>query len=317
MTKISTASQEHVVIFCPGCSKRRPENPDELRSEIGLNYVPCCNPKCQGEWGTGCYHCHHPKYWPHPLFRVEAVLQGKRGAKRQITSHLRAPPSDPEKAVFLFTKKLSKMLLVEAGLKWRISLYDKNELWIQDYDHYAKGATIFHILVSAETTKPMMSEKEAEKHAAEQAEAKSKQTGTDPKEEPVTDEPKQTPVPDSKPKLETRMSRAAALEALRTYVSQQVEYETIDIIQMIVSELAANPGGHQEPYRRITVQIGQVPLDNKYNDVLEHAQALELGHLVPPTWLSRFDKLIAEIRAEFNLHEPVATPMPGEPPTNV
>lgn len=22
----------------------------------------CCNPLCQGQWGTGCYCCHHGKY---------------------------------------------------------------------------------------------------------------------------------------------------------------------------------------------------------------------------------------------------------------
>lgn len=21
---------------------------------------PCCNPDCRGQWGTNCYHCHHP-----------------------------------------------------------------------------------------------------------------------------------------------------------------------------------------------------------------------------------------------------------------
>ena len=26
--------------------------------------APCCNPECQGQWGTGCYHCHHPSYLP-------------------------------------------------------------------------------------------------------------------------------------------------------------------------------------------------------------------------------------------------------------
>lgn len=26
------------------------------------NAAPCCNPKCRGVWGTGCYHCHHSKY---------------------------------------------------------------------------------------------------------------------------------------------------------------------------------------------------------------------------------------------------------------
>ena len=24
--------------------------------------APCCNPKCDGDWGTNCYHCHHPRF---------------------------------------------------------------------------------------------------------------------------------------------------------------------------------------------------------------------------------------------------------------
>jgi len=35
---------------CPECGKTRDES--------------CCNPKCGGNWGTGCYHCHHPSFHP-------------------------------------------------------------------------------------------------------------------------------------------------------------------------------------------------------------------------------------------------------------
>lgn len=40
---------------CPGCRKTHP---------TGTREVPCCNPLCGGNWGTGCYHCHHPSFAP-------------------------------------------------------------------------------------------------------------------------------------------------------------------------------------------------------------------------------------------------------------
>jgi len=45
------------VWFCPKCGRDRRKPYDE-NGEM----VPCCNPKCGGLWGTGCYCCHHPKY---------------------------------------------------------------------------------------------------------------------------------------------------------------------------------------------------------------------------------------------------------------
>lgn len=30
--------------------------------------APCCNPQCDGDWGTGCFHCHYPTYGEHPSF---------------------------------------------------------------------------------------------------------------------------------------------------------------------------------------------------------------------------------------------------------
>lgn len=42
---------------CPGCGVVHPR---------GTFQAKCCNPKCQGQWGTGCYHCRHPDYWTEP-----------------------------------------------------------------------------------------------------------------------------------------------------------------------------------------------------------------------------------------------------------
>lgn len=42
----------------------------------------CCNPKCRGDWGTGCYCCHHGQYATDvtdedlDLF-IEAIERGK------------------------------------------------------------------------------------------------------------------------------------------------------------------------------------------------------------------------------------------------
>ena len=43
--------------LCPKCGRDR-RRPYDDNDKI----VPCCNPKCKGVWGTGCYCCHHPKF---------------------------------------------------------------------------------------------------------------------------------------------------------------------------------------------------------------------------------------------------------------
>ncbi len=65
-------SDELPVIICPICQKQRPTYEDILAykdapegSEIPTRvdeYNSCCNPLCKGEWGTNCWHCHHPKF---------------------------------------------------------------------------------------------------------------------------------------------------------------------------------------------------------------------------------------------------------------
>jgi len=60
------------VIVCPICNKQRPTYEDVLAykdapegSEIHTRvdeYNTCCNPMCKGEWGTNCWHCHHPRF---------------------------------------------------------------------------------------------------------------------------------------------------------------------------------------------------------------------------------------------------------------
>ncbi len=53
-------------LACPECLAEHPRN---TAAPILLDpprpnpdFVPCCNTECRGEWGTGCYHCHHPSF---------------------------------------------------------------------------------------------------------------------------------------------------------------------------------------------------------------------------------------------------------------
>ncbi len=302
MTKITNHPEMQTIIYCPGCNKRRPEGVEELSSEIGLNYVPCCSPKCQGKWGTGCYHCHHPQYWPHPLYVVTAVLKGRKKVKRSIMSFIRA--STPGQAEVQFTEKLTHMLLVQHGCRWHITVEEPGDATSSEpskiplklvgaYDHFARGATIYH-----EPT----TESPPELPPGPQPESEPPEPQT---ETTVTEKPETQP--------ERKITRDEALVVLRNYVSQQVEYEAIDIIECIINELAARPGEHYEAGRRIKIEIGKTPIDYGYNKVLQHAQALELGTLVPPAWLERFKILISQIREEFDLHEHVATPSTKTP----
>ena len=59
--------------ICPGCGEKRPDGRPRTSAT-------CCNEKCGGEWGTGCYHCHHCTYWerdrdgvPHHNFIESAI----------------------------------------------------------------------------------------------------------------------------------------------------------------------------------------------------------------------------------------------------
>lgn len=62
---------------CPRCGKQP--------SDFTKNPGPCCNEACLGEWGTGCYHCHHPRF-----FNAQACKEC--GAATRMTD---APPSEP------------------------------------------------------------------------------------------------------------------------------------------------------------------------------------------------------------------------------
>ena len=271
------------ILFCPGCGRKRPESRDEAIAQHEAGQSDCCNPECQGDWGTNCYHCHHPKFWPKPLYEVTASLKSKK-KPRVIVSYMRRYDNFPSKAEQEFTTKLKQMLLVEHGSRWEIVVREKyadnpsdEGRIVAAYDHYARGATVYHDPISVK--KRTVVTQQAWVDTAK-TEVKKMQT--------------------------EKMTQAEALEALRVYMSQQVEIEAIDILDMVIEALVSNPGEHCRPHRRVKIEIGQVPVDYAYNEALESAHRLELGKLVPPKWLERFQKLVAEIRDEFDLYRPPA-----------
>jgi hypothetical protein len=49
---------------CPMCGRDRRDSEKE-----------CCNPKCKGIWGTGCYCCHHQKYLKDAFEELQEELE--------------------------------------------------------------------------------------------------------------------------------------------------------------------------------------------------------------------------------------------------
>lgn len=47
-------AEEPTLLYCPGCGR--------VHNNEGTGKHPCCNPKCKGDWGTNCYHYHHPSF---------------------------------------------------------------------------------------------------------------------------------------------------------------------------------------------------------------------------------------------------------------
>jgi hypothetical protein len=77
MTRITPLMSHPERIICPKCELPRPRNVEEARGVDGEFTYPCCNQDCGGEWGTGCYHCHHPKFWNPQKKKEGAALLAK------------------------------------------------------------------------------------------------------------------------------------------------------------------------------------------------------------------------------------------------
>lgn len=48
--------------ICPICREKRMQVRPTATAAPSVYFAPCCNPLCAGIWGTGCFHCHHPKF---------------------------------------------------------------------------------------------------------------------------------------------------------------------------------------------------------------------------------------------------------------
>jgi len=71
--------------LCPKCGRDR-----RVPYDDDGKLVPCCNPKCKGKWGTGCYCCHHPK------FLEEEPVEEIPKRQCQALNHMHLPPHDAE-----------------------------------------------------------------------------------------------------------------------------------------------------------------------------------------------------------------------------
>ncbi len=101
---------------------------------------------------------------------------------------------------------------------------------------------------------------------------------------------------------EKKMTRQEALEALNVFVKQEVDYESINILESIIGELMVRPG-NLGAYAGSRILIGNLAFDYRYSEILKTAHELGLGPLRAAPWLARFQELIADIRKEYGLEQ--------------
>ena len=101
-----------------------------------------------------------------------------------------------------------------------------------------------------------------------------------------------------------KMTRAEAQAALQVYMNQEIEARTISLIETLVQKLVDFPTEAIEVRHRSYISGFERTL------MLQQVKELELGGLAGPPWLDRFQKLVDEIRDEFDLRvKEVATPL--------
>jgi hypothetical protein len=69
---------------------------------LNIEEPKCCHGQCEGNWGTGCYHCHtrecgcYPSaYWRH---RCNAALRREREAARKVADRVERDPGKLDQA---------------------------------------------------------------------------------------------------------------------------------------------------------------------------------------------------------------------------
>jgi hypothetical protein len=75
--------------LCPKCKSYR----GDVRKAL-----PCCNDRCNGQWGTNCYHCHHSRFLkeevqPDPEIDLHAEAMN---AVRVVLDEMEIPPGQED-----------------------------------------------------------------------------------------------------------------------------------------------------------------------------------------------------------------------------
>jgi hypothetical protein len=76
--------------LCPKCKSYR----GDVRKAL-----PCCNDRCNGQWGTNCYHCHHSRFLkeevqPDPEIDLHANAMN---SLRHVIDGMEIPPGDEDR----------------------------------------------------------------------------------------------------------------------------------------------------------------------------------------------------------------------------
>jgi hypothetical protein len=291
-----TEDTTKIVIFCPGCGRRKPSEEDK-------HDYTCCNPRCVGEWEEGCYHCHSPDLWPHPLFHVTALRKGRRFTSFvRVSGFVSAPPPFQQEEALLkaakqFVGKLAQVLLLESGLRWTIVVrVIGGSGQTRTYSCFALGATIMF-----EDKTGIPDEMNEDKPDTHEEDLKYILGVAIPADEPLL-------IADAEKPSEPRMTRDQAKEALEVYVRQQIEAEAINLLEDLVGHIANH--AHELHRSNCRVSIGAIPVDQMYTEMLEHAQAMGLSSPKPPEWVGRILTLIQQIRVERGILKPAPPPEP-------
>ena len=94
-TAAPSLTESHPAADCPdkcprcGACRHRSGGPDD---------VPCCNEHCGGEWGTGCYHCHHSRFEAESKSPEESGDLGVGVADHLTTTEPATVPQNPQLA---------------------------------------------------------------------------------------------------------------------------------------------------------------------------------------------------------------------------
>jgi hypothetical protein len=93
--------------LCPGCREDVLDTPAAVARR---GFSVCCNFRCDGKWGTGCYHCHGACFWRAELARREetyTTIDLGCGAKPGSTSAAADDwqPDEPPAGVIMYSNR--------------------------------------------------------------------------------------------------------------------------------------------------------------------------------------------------------------------